>query len=559
MSDVQQLDFGSVPSVAPDTSRETVSKEYKKRVKAKKSAKKKKEKKQLKKEERGKYKRGEQNSTKNVRSFALRKVLKSSEALAKKATETASRAEILLPSEAGYLEAEGMEQTWRFTQEGLKEHVDVRTANKMFELKLDQFGPYVMDYTRNGRHMILSGRKGHVASFEWQGFQLGHELHLRETVRDIKFLHNETMYATAQKKYVYIYDNTGMELHCLRNRVDVNVLDFLPYHFLLVAAGKSGMLQYTDTSTGANVAEHKTRLGEVKCMTHNPRNAISLLGNNNGTVTMWSPNMSTPLVKMLCHHAPVLAVAVDAEGHNVVTSGLDGQVKVWDIRTYKEIHSYFTVRPATTIDVSDMGMLALGYGSHVSVWKDALRTKAKSPYMRQEFSGKSVGRVRFCPYEDVLGVTHSDGFSSLVIPGAGEPNFDTYAANPFESSKQRREKTVVSLLDKLQPDMITMDNTVFGLMDKKSKALFDGGRKAIRDAKAGEQLEDSNKKRGKSRSSNRFKRKRKNIVDVATEARKLKIAKIHKQRTDDKKEKIRKATGVPKSALDRFNVIKVRE
>jgi hypothetical protein len=30
---------------------------------------------------------------------------------------------------------------------------------------------------------------------EWKGFKLSHELHLRETVRDIKFLHDETMYS----------------------------------------------------------------------------------------------------------------------------------------------------------------------------------------------------------------------------------------------------------------------------------------------------------------------------------------------------------------------------
>jgi hypothetical protein len=54
-----------------------------------------------------------------------------------------------------------------------------------------------------------------------------------------QFLQNETMFAVAQKKYVYIYDKFGLELHCLRQHIDPLKLDFLRYHYLLVSAGRS--------------------------------------------------------------------------------------------------------------------------------------------------------------------------------------------------------------------------------------------------------------------------------------------------------------------------------
>ena len=43
-------------------------------------------------------------------------------------------------------------------------------------------------------------------------------MQVRETVRDVKFLHNEQFFAAAQRKYVYIYDKRGLEVHCLKVR-----------------------------------------------------------------------------------------------------------------------------------------------------------------------------------------------------------------------------------------------------------------------------------------------------------------------------------------------------
>jgi len=42
----------------------------------------------------------------------------------------------LLPSEAGYLEAEGLEDTRHFSQEAIVKEVDVTSARKAFDLQL---------------------------------------------------------------------------------------------------------------------------------------------------------------------------------------------------------------------------------------------------------------------------------------------------------------------------------------------------------------------------------------------------------------------------------------
>ena len=64
--------------------------------------------------------------------------------------------------------------------------------------------------------------------------------------------------------------------------------------------------------------------------------------------------------------------------------------------------------------------------------------------------------MKFIPFEDVLGIGHSSGYSSISIPGSGEANFDAYEANPFETKKQAQEGLVKRLLEKLPMDSISL-------------------------------------------------------------------------------------------------------
>ncbi|RJE21534.1 hypothetical protein PHISCL_06138 [Aspergillus sclerotialis] len=502
------------------------------------------------------YGRGKAIPTKSVRDKKLRSNLKAVEAKYKDATLKAKDAEILLEHDPGFLEPENeLERTYKVRQDEIQENVGIETAKKGFELSLDELGPYRADYTRNGRNLLLAGRKGHIATMDWRAGKLGCEIQLGETVRDARWLHNNQFFAVAQKKYVYIYDHSGAELHCLSRHVEPLFLEFLPYHFLLASAHMSGFLKYTDTSTGQMVAELPTRLGCPTSLCQNPWNAILHTGHQNGTVTLWSPNSQTALVKALVHRGPVRSMAVDRQGRYMVSTGQDMKMSVWDIRMFREVHSYSCYQPGSSVAISDRGLTAVGWGTQVSVWKglfDAAQAdqgKVKSPYMSWGGDGQRIENMRWCPFEDVLGVTHDKGFSSLLVPGAGEPNFDALEANPYENTRQRQEGEVRSLLNKLQPEMISLDPTFIGRLDTISNQKRQEERDL--DRRAEDPIEKmKNRGRGRNSALRKYLRKkgRGNVIDE----RRLKAEALRKERSSRAKEKLRAEREELGPALGRF-------
>uniref|UniRef100_A0A8C1JEV7 WD repeat domain 46 n=1 Tax=Cyprinus carpio TaxID=7962 RepID=A0A8C1JEV7_CYPCA len=473
-----------------------------------------------------KFQRGEKYKVPAGASRRLKEAIISSEAMSDLAQKQAARYDLLLPEDAGFLEGDEDEDTNTISQDVIADAVDITSGSKYFSLHLSQFGPYRLDYSRNGWHLLVGGKKGHVACIDWQSKCLMCEMNVMETVNDQL---DQAMFAVAQKRWLYIYDSKGVELHCVKKFNDVLRMQFLPYHFLLATASATGFLQYLDVSVGKEVAAICTKMGPLDVMSQNPHNAIIHLGHPNGTVSLWSPNQKEPLVKMLCHRGAVRSLTVDKTGTRVSQS-LDRKLKV------------------------QRGLLSAATGDIVQVYQNVLGSSPVSkPYMAHRLRGQIWG-LAYCPFEDVLGIGHGEGFTSMIVPGAGEPNFDALDTNPYRSSKQRQEWEVKALLEKMQPELIGLDP---GQLSKVDQASFEQRHKEQVEALgfdplAKDKFKPKTKKKGRSSAGAIEKRKRK----VAHEDQRDVIQQTVQERTEREKELKEKSKEKKnlenKTTLDRF-------
>ncbi|KAF8590691.1 BING4CT-domain-containing protein [Ramaria rubella] len=573
----------------------------------------------------GKQKKEEKDGFAYIQDRKLKARLNMQRSLAAARSTQVSDAELLLTTSAGHVEAtDPLERTWRVTQKELLEDDGVGrdAAAGRRELVLDDGGGggFKTRWTRNGRHTVMVGRRGHLASVDWMTGDIHAEIQLKETCRDVTYLHSHHHVAVAQSRHAFIYDQNLVELHRLSALIEPAYLEFLPYHWLLVCAGLPGTLSYLDTSMGTIVAQHRPKLGPPTALTQNAHNAVVYWGAGNGTVTLWTPSMTTPHIRLLAHLGPVTALSVDPSsgGRYLATGGMDGRVKVWDHRNLGSPVREWSPRagPASALEWSQRGVLAVASGGTVNTYTSpTIQSQHPVPALPPLYlthplpsGAKPASSLRFEPFHDVLAIGHAKGISSILVPGAGEPNFDSAEADPFENKKRRAEREVRGLLDKIQPDMITLDPDFIGSLAPPSKLTYanttlaaDGsgkrkapvegnvpfrklprlerlraqgkadetevigeeddevGNEADPEKKAKKVEKEKMKMRGKGKALKRYlKKKRKNVIEPSTIAIREKLEKQREERKREREKEKRQARGDAEpgeqrpSALDRF-------
>lgn len=188
---------------------------------------------------------------------------------------------------------------------------------------------------------------------------------------------------------------------------------------------------------------------------------------------------------MLCHKSAIKSLAINQNGNYMITSGLDHLLNVWDLRTYKQLRSIKLKAGASSLTFSQKNYIAASLRNEVTVYNNDIVELGstnkiddeeqlvelfndQNVYLKHRLTNVSIQNLQFCPYEDVLGIGHGDGISSILVPGSGEANFDALEANPYESKNQRRQWEVKALLEKIQPELISLDPLKLRQVDVKT-------------------------------------------------------------------------------------------
>ena len=133
-------------------------------------------------------------------------------------------------------------------------------------------------------------------------------------------------------------------------------------------------------------------------------------------MSLWSPNSSQYLASLLTSRTAVKSISVTSCGNYLAAGSVDRVVSLWDLRMMKEMRRIRTSTTPAHLSFSQRNKLAVGLGSVCDVFTESLvdsggadDVDVQQPFMTHRL-GANISGLQFCPYEDVLGVSHGKGY-----------------------------------------------------------------------------------------------------------------------------------------------------
>ncbi|GIX62433.1 polyadenylation factor subunit 2, putative [Babesia caballi] len=83
----------------------------------------------------------------------------------------------------------------------------------------------------------------------------------------------------------------------------------------------------------------------VSCLQWHPSKSLIATGSKINVVSLWDPSTRRQISTIHAHKAPICKISWNPDGYSFLTAGVDGLVKLWDLRMMKQLLVYKVATP----------------------------------------------------------------------------------------------------------------------------------------------------------------------------------------------------------------------
>lgn len=220
-----------------------------------------------------------------------------------------------------------------------------------------------------------------------------------------------------------------------------------------MTGSSKGKLFWLDISTGEKKSSIRTSIEFLSSMNVNKSTGVTLVGDSKGVLSMWTPTCQKAIAYLKCHQTIIKNIAITTDGSEFATSGSDNIVKIWDTRNLKQTKENLSYNETIcALDFLQRDILGIGLETKCKVLNRS-SGQYLTPYGFKGLNIK-VDDLKFCPNENVMGITSKSSFTSVLVPDIELQKLNA-SNNPYASKSQKQEATIQMLVSKIPSDLIT--------------------------------------------------------------------------------------------------------
>ncbi|WKX95761.1 hypothetical protein Q1695_012314 [Nippostrongylus brasiliensis] len=205
---------------------------------------------------------------------------------------------------------------------------------------------YSLCWTPEGKRLITGASTGEFTL--WNGTAFNFETILQahdSAIRAMTWSHNEQWLVSADHEGFIKYWQPNMNnVHMYQAHKDepVRGLSFAPTDVKLASASDDGTVRIWDFARCVEERAMRGHGSEVRCVAWHPFKGMIVTGSRDSQqpVKLWDPRTGDCLTTLQDHKSSVMAVDWNKNGNWLLTAGRDHLVKLYDLRSMKEMYSY---------------------------------------------------------------------------------------------------------------------------------------------------------------------------------------------------------------------------